>query len=1031
MGERLFKNKFVRLGEEGVGDIPVDKISEFRRFHEKKKEKIKQQDIINKANNNTSVFVKENNSSSESPEVNSSFTEVDTVVCIDSRDRNIDLYPSQNEFETFLGKNFFNVSKVQLVSTEIPNTDQVIKQIPLELKNNRIAWQNEEDMDIGIFHNVLFYREDPRYPGKILLKIIDHGVELEKKIEITVFNSKKSDELDISGIIDGMKEALVIDKDTFVFDHLDPLVIEGTTSVDTGLYVYTVDVKPGNYSARSLALQIQTDMSKVKRRGGKGQFHFFEVSVNLDTDIMVFDSVITTRVPSNSLATIAGTTIITVNQREHGFKTGDRVKMIGVKQFAGIPSIELNGDFIVTLIDSNSFSIEVLTRASESTDGGGNTIRTGKGAPFRLLFDTEMTKIQFNTGFPDEDSSESIPGTESGVSVSALDISNVEKIDQETIRITTTEYHGLEIVKKFEIETIENYLTNDVLFKTSLPHKLELPIKIFIRDTNCFPEIKGSFFAFPNGIDTFYIKNSRIVLPGTVGTLLYNGDRVKIKGLDTVPSISQNPIFFVENIFDNFSFDIKFNLESINLDSIPGSTVGTSRLMIKHPDHGFNELVSIDNHSRAGFLKVLLSNENTSTFGRRVPGSVIEDGPVSTNSIDIFVPFHFLQTSDSITVTNSTSFPNINGEYKIQRITDNVVRINFIHENADFVPGTCTVLIGESVVFSSTNCFPRVNGNFHVDNTRIVSNISEGTIVSTITTSQPHDLVVGDEIILAMTNSTPVLDGAFVVFSVIDDFNFSVSGFQEEIVLGGNFGMLTFSKKFIIESPGVIITNPGITPAGIIGKDNYVSLYRVESSIDLGSNIGDISLSDINQNRRRINKIIDKNSYMIRVEEEYSNISDTSNTKKLINVSSVFHGFAEKLSNTIDGTPESKLFRSISLEGQNYIFLTLRSNGIDFKTVLNTSNVPDTFAKIILTESPGLMCFNTFISEPKKFIDPIARLDTLKLKVVDSKGFLFDFNQINFSLTLKITELIENLNDTGLNSRSNTDVRARKPPSVK
>jgi hypothetical protein len=1041
MSERLFKNKFIRTGEEGVEDTPVEKISEFRRFHESKKEKIErnkkldqQKDQINnyqgaRVNSVQSVSSTRNEKNSDTLyqlQPSSKFTEVDTVVCIDSRDRNLSLYPHQHEFETFLGKNFFNVSKIQLVSTEIPNTDQVIKQVPIELKNNRISWQNAEDMDIGIFGDILFYREPELYPGSILLRIEDHGIETGKKIEINVFNSKQEADAGITGIIDGMKEAFVVDKNTLSFDFLDPLVVEGTCSVDTGLYIYHVDVKPGNYSARSLALQIQNDINKIKRRGGKGQFHFFEVSVNLDTDIMVFDSVITTRLPSNSLSTLAGTTILTVNQREHGFKTGERVKMIGVKQFAGIPTAELNGDFIVNVVDFNSFTIEVLTRASETTDGGGNTIRTGKGAPFRLLFDTEMTKIQINTGFPDEDSSESVIGSESGASVSALAISDVEKIDQETIRVTTTEPHWLEIVKKFDIISIENYLTNRVLFRTSHPHGLELPSKIFVRNTNCLPEINGSFFAFPNGPDVFYIKNAFVSVSGNSGTLLYNGDRVKIKGLDTVPSVSQNPIFFVENIFDNFSFDVKFNLESINLESVVGSSVGTSRLTIKHQDHGFNELVSIDNHTRPGFLKILLANENSKIFGRRITGANIEDGPVSTNTIDILVPFHFLETSDEVVIIGSNSFPIIDGTYKIQKVSDDVIRINFIHENADFIPGACTVLIGGSVVLSETNCFPRVNGSFHVDNTRIISRISEGTITSMITTTQPHDLSVGDQIILKNTNSTPVLDGTFFVFSVIDSMNFTVSGFEEPIVLEGNFGIITFSKKLIVESSGIVIENPGISPAGIIGKNDYVSLYRIQSSIELGSTLGDIPLKDINQVRRKITRILDKDNYMIRIPEEYSNIVDSSDATAVFNVSSIFHGFREKQANTIDGTPESELFRSISLEGENYIYITLDNSGIDFRTILNTTNIPNTFAKVILTEPPGNMCFNSFISEARVFKNPIARLDTLKIRVVDSRGFSFNFSDINYSISLKITEVFEDLDDTGLSSRSNTDIRLRK-----
>jgi hypothetical protein len=67
------------------------------------------------------------------------------------------------------------------------------------------------------------------------------------------------------------------------------------------------------------------------------------------------------------------------------------------------------------------------------------------------------------------------------------------------------------------------------------------------------------------------------------------------------------------------------------------------------------------------------------------------------------------------------------------------------------------------------------------------------------------------------------------------------------------------------------------------------------------------------------------------------------------------------------------------------------------------------------------MLFNSFISEAKIFENPIAKIDTLRFKIVTASGFYFDFNDINWSLTLKVTELVDQVKDSGVNSRTGSN----------
>lgn len=1009
--ERLFKNKFIT----GVdnSDIPDSKKEEFRRFHERKKEQTKQQTILDRSTKNkTSENVYEDLavfSTSKQIKINEKLNSVKvekkTIVSIDSKDRDVNKYPEQNNFISFLGKTFFNLKKIELVSTEIPNTDQVIKDLPVELKNNRISWQNEEDSDLNFFENVVIITT---IPDTVYIVIENHGISEPK--EVVIYNSKLDIESSVSGIIDGKRLVYVVDSNTLGFEYMNGLSGPGTTSIDLGYPIYHVDIKPGNYTAATLADQISKDTGLIKRRNGSGQFHFFEVMVNFDTDVLFLDSVVTTQLPSNSISTISGSTTITVNQKGHGFKSGDRVKMIGVKTFAGIPGNILNGDFFVNVLDFNTFTYEVITRASETADGGGNTIKTGKDAPFRLLFHSEQTRIQFNTGFPDEDSSESIK-SDNPITTKALKISNVQIISSEYIRITTVIPHGLSSVTVLEISNISTGA--DPVITTSVPHLIELPRRITIRGANCIPEIKGTFFAIPNGISTFRLKGLFVETPGNTGEAIYGKDKIKINRLRTVPSILIDPVYFVENITSPNNFDIKFSVASIDEKSITETVIGTSQLFVNHPNHGFNQITGITSSS-PGFANIKLLLNNESLYGTRTIDVSIIDGPLMTNTIDVLLSNHSLETSDTITILNSDTDPDVNGTYKVQVVDQDTLRINFVHSS--FVPGTGTVLTGDYVTISHTNSLPKIDGRYHIDNRRIISNISTGIIVSEITTFYQNNFEVGDTVMIIGSNCVPSIDGEHYIQNIINSNTFTIS-LTDEIENSGDAGSVINKSRFFINT-GFDINISGVNPAGILGRNNKIILYRAQPDIPNGSSINTIPLTSINDgNPREIEKFIDTNNYVIRALEEYAEDSITAGGSS-VTVSSERHGLRSIQANTFDGTINSKLFRSISLEGENYLYLVIEGNGIDFQTVLNTANVPNTFAKIILSESPGNMIFNSFVSEAKVFDKPIAKLDTLRFSVLNSKGFLFDFNDINYSFTIRMTEITEEVQDSGINSRS-------------
>lgn len=60
----------------------------------------------------------------------------------------IEGFPDANHFKYNLGRNFNKVKKIRLISSEIPNTEKIIKKYPLQKQNNLLYWQNVDDGEV-------------------------------------------------------------------------------------------------------------------------------------------------------------------------------------------------------------------------------------------------------------------------------------------------------------------------------------------------------------------------------------------------------------------------------------------------------------------------------------------------------------------------------------------------------------------------------------------------------------------------------------------------------------------------------------------------------------------------------------------------------------------------------------------------------------------------------------------------------------------------------------------------------------------
>lgn len=166
----LYTNKFIIPGQKDLPDKHADRI-EFRKFYESRygqpafrssgdkitntsqmapQETAIRSKKVKNAEASNDVALKgqagqERRKGVVRDEIHEQGNETSTrtkIVCLDSRDRDMSLYPTPASFRVYLGEKFSSVRKIRLVSTELPNTEQLIKSQPPSKKNNKMYWQN-------------------------------------------------------------------------------------------------------------------------------------------------------------------------------------------------------------------------------------------------------------------------------------------------------------------------------------------------------------------------------------------------------------------------------------------------------------------------------------------------------------------------------------------------------------------------------------------------------------------------------------------------------------------------------------------------------------------------------------------------------------------------------------------------------------------------------------------------------------------------------------------------------------------------
>jgi hypothetical protein len=702
--------------------------------------------------------------------------------------------------------------------------------------------------------------------------------------------------------------------------------------------VYSVELRIGSYIASTLGSEITDKLDNVKRENKTGDFHYFLVNLDIDTDIVTMTSLILTQLQNNPLSVTAGLGLVTVTANSHGYSTGDIIYMEGVKTVGGIPSSVLGGPQTITVLNPNSIQYEVNVKAGETATGGGNTTKTGKLAPFQLLFGEYSSTVAPNIGYPLENSSQRINSY-----IKTM-------VNYYQVRITLTSKHNF---------------TNNIIGQT-----------VFVNGATTTPNIDG-FRVVTKIIDDFSFLISvnskidfRVFNTGQVeyNSIIYNIALTANNDINTILiETFTNHNFTISNIGDSLklyntisvpTFDESTNIYNVISDTlftIPGEILSGGDVSVSTPgDAGtfpFNNPLTTYTYIISG---VVVGNITTITCNGH--GLVVGDK----------VKFYNIETAPSIT-------DNFGGIFTVFNVIDNnTFTIDFLTTayDVDIITNGLAYIGLQRIKVD----FPYHNFNSILSINPVVDLIDPSYNVE-ITTLLNHNLTTGDSIRVMETTSTPDINGGNYLVKVMSSDTFRII-FPGGITGGGSSGIIGMSNNFFIYgSTGLggissnAINNMMYKVKDIIDEHSFTfdcNEFSTKTEDNGGNNVYISSLkhgfNGIQQNTK--NSLLNRS---INLEGENYSYICCPQLGTMLNTGSVENIFARV---TLDQSPGSMVFDFLSypktfetplnelneLEFSivNYDNSLYEFNDLDYSIVLEITEVVDTFMDSNYNSRTGL-----------------------------------------------------------------------------
>jgi hypothetical protein len=543
----------------------------------------------------------------------------------------------------------------------------------------------------------------------------------------------------------------------------------------TGTYpIYSIDIRIGSYTAVSLQTELEEQLQLVKRQNLLGDFHYFVVDLDIDTDIVTFTSLILQQLGNNPFSSTSGTGIVSVTLPSHGYTTGETIYIIKARQFAGISSTVLNAPHVITVINSDTFIIEVSEKAIDTIDGGGNVVKTGKEAPFQFLWGQSNNTVAQNIGYSLENSSQRID----------TQITQIEPLYQ--VIVTTDQPHGF--------SNNYNYIGQliNVTGSGTTPTLDGIrQITDIVSDTEFYIQVPSPLTVQTQDIST---------------TFTFNASTYNVTSLF---NYTVNTIIITTETEHNYSL----------------SEAGEASIILTNTDTQpiLDGTYTIQN---------VPSTTSLTIFGELLDGGVGTSGQIPTrnplttytvqitdaqaigNLLRLEVVSHGLNVGEKIKVNNLEVIPDLERTPRIFEITSvpdsNHIDISYAVSSisvASITNGNAYIGTGLINVYMPNHGFNKISS--------IVNSVTPGVIE--ITTELDHGFTSGDKTRLMETNSTPVVNGYYTV-TVIDSDTFSVP-FTPALTIVGTKGIIGMSNSFFLYSAGTV---GGVDHSIINGVENVV-----------------------------------------------------------------------------------------------------------------------------------------------------------------------------------------------------------------
>lgn len=246
-----------------------------------------------------------------------------------------------------------------------------------------------------------------------------------------------------------------------------------------------------------------------------------------------------------------------------------------------------------------------------------------------------------------------------------------------------------------------------------------------------------------------------------------------------------------------------------------------------------------------------------------------------------------------------------------------------------------------------------------------------------LTVQHPGNLVEVNDII--------VISGAAKIGTIIDtSYINKIQTVYQVNTTNQTYTLLLAPLKQITNAVTIDLTGNG--GPGIVIKTNAKVSFIFTSSDTMGSILGFKNVGQPNAITPYLSQVSNIGSYIQSTDMNFVGIID--NSSSILNLS---------------GT-------------DNYILMYVN----DYECVINNSNQPTAFAKILLSGNPGDVLFNTFVNYPLEFDFPIVTITELNFKFTYPNGTLVDFRNIDHSFTLRIIEKTSTPYKTGLNSKDSS-----------